>query len=138
MADDLENLSRQGFCLVKPSVLLVVDSPGYRGQLKWMILEEGYVVTEVGNEQEAVDVSRHEQFDLIIVSVESSVFNGYDVTKKIRELDQYAHTPILALSILDSAVVKAEAYQAGFDLFFNKLTDMELLRLTLQEFLKSQ
>lgn len=52
----------------------------------------------VENGQEALNIANKENFDLILMDMQMPVMNGFEATKKIRELPNYKNTPIIALT----------------------------------------
>lgn len=52
----------------------------------------------VENGQEALNMAQKESFDLILMDMQMPVMNGFEATKKIRELPDYKNTPIIALT----------------------------------------
>lgn len=52
----------------------------------------------VENGQEALNIAEKEKFDLILMDMQMPVMNGFEATQKIKELDDYENTPIIALT----------------------------------------
>jgi CheY-like chemotaxis protein len=59
---------------------------------------ESIVVVENG--QEALDAAKKQKYDLILMDMQMPVMNGFEATQKIRELEDYKNTPIVALTAL--------------------------------------
>jgi DNA-binding NarL/FixJ family response regulator len=79
-----------------------------------LILEErqGWVVCgEAANGQEAVDLVVNLKPDVVVLDGSMPILNGYQASRKIREL--VPSTRIVMLSMHDSAVAKLEAREAG-------------------------
>lgn len=123
---------------IKSSVLLVDDSEGFRKQLKWVVTGLGYAVTEAGNGKEAIAAVIAGDFSLIIMNLNMPVMNGFEASRKIRELNQFEVMPIIALSAYDSTTAQKAARQAGCNFYFNKLTDIDQLILFLQHFIEQE
>src|SRR5258708_11690063 len=88
------------------------------------------------NGRSAVQLSMQEQFDLILMDCEMPVMNGFDATKRIREIErateglrevdpQRTHVPIVALTAHALVEVRERCLEAGMDDFLVKPYDEE-------------
>jgi CheY-like chemotaxis protein len=101
------------------------------------ILENmGCSVVTAPNGRSAVQLSMQEQFDLILMDCEMPVMNGFDATKRIREIEKAteglhdsdprrAHVPIVALTAHALVEVRERCLEAGMDDFLVKPYDEE-------------
>ena len=80
-------------------VLLVEDVAVNRMMLN-QFLQEWWRFTpdEANNGQQAVDMARQTQYDLILMDVRMPVMDGYQAAQAIRALERYQRVPILALT----------------------------------------
>ncbi len=72
---------------------------------------ESIVVVENG--QEALDAVKQQHYDLILMDMQMPVMNGFEATKKIRELKEYRDTPIVALTAFAMKGDREKCLDAG-------------------------
>lgn len=80
------------------TVLLVEDVLVNRVVARAMLLQAGLQVDEAVNGLEAVEKAQKKQYDLIVMDIQMPEMDGYEATKEIRGLDNYASTPIIAMT----------------------------------------
>ncbi|MCW8804297.1 MAG: response regulator, partial [Ignavibacteriaceae bacterium] len=72
---------------------------------------ESIVVVENG--QEALDAVKQQHYDLILMDMQMPVMNGFEATRKIRELNEYKDTPIVALTAFAMKGDREKCLDAG-------------------------
>ncbi len=72
---------------------------------------ESIVVVENG--QEALDEVKVQKYDLILMDMQMPVMNGFEATQKIRQLDEYKDTPIVALTAFAMKGDREKCLEAG-------------------------
>jgi len=72
---------------------------------------ESIVVVENG--QEALDAVKQQHYDLILMDMQMPVMNGFEATRKIRELSEYKDTPIVALTAFAMKGDREKCLDAG-------------------------
>ena len=85
-------------------------------------------ITPVTDGVQAVEACRSGHFDLIIMDVQMPRMDGIEATRKIRELEAYVNTPIIALTAGNALAEKEKCLQAGMSDFVTKpirMTDLE-------------
>ena len=70
-------------------------------------------IVVVENGQEALDAVKQQHYDLILMDMQMPVMNGFEATKKIRELKQYKDTPIVALTAFAMKGDREKCLDAG-------------------------
>ncbi len=77
------------------------------------------------NGQEAIDICREQQIDLVLMDIKMPVMDGYTATKQIKSLKP--HLPVIAQT---AYALKSEMHQYGdvFDDYITKPFNMEKLR----------
>lgn len=101
----------------KPRVLIVDDERAIRRFLRTSLSAQGYEVAEAASGEEGILQAVNVQPDLIILDLGLPDFSGLEVTRRIRE---WAHMPILILSVQGQDTVKIEALDAGADDYLTK------------------
>jgi CheY-like chemotaxis protein len=72
---------------------------------------ESIVVVENG--QEALDAVKQQHYDLILMDMQMPVMNGFEATRKIRELAEYKDIPIVALTAFAMKGDREKCLDAG-------------------------
>ena len=122
------------------SVLLVEDNE-LNSEIAMTILNEyGIQVDTAGNGVEAVEkikTSTPGDYDLVLMDVQMPIMNGYEATKRIRELNEpkLAGLPILAMTANAFDEDRKNALESGMDGFLSKPIVVDELLHTLQEYL---
>jgi two-component system sensor histidine kinase/response regulator len=116
-------------------VLLVEDNPVNREVATHMLNSMRCHVHEVKNGREAVEIVRHQQFDLILMDCEMPVMDGYAATKAIRKwesgIPDMNHLPIIALTAHALPEDRTRCLRTGMDDYLSKPFTMDQLRTTL-------
>ncbi len=112
-------------------ILLVEDHPINRKAVLMMLDQVDARVTTAENGQEAVDLARQAEFDLILMDVQMPVMDGLEATRQIRRhADGAPGVCIIALTANALAEDRHQCLAAGMNDFLAKpVTKKELLRL---------
>ncbi len=104
-------------------VLVAEDNP-VNQKLAIKILEKrGHLVSVVSNGQEAIDVSKEEHFDLILMDVQMPDLDGYEATGHIRNREKEeggGHIPIVAMTAHAMKGDREQCLAAGMDDYVSK------------------
>ncbi|HLM58569.1 MAG TPA: response regulator [Pyrinomonadaceae bacterium] len=111
----------------RPTVLVVEDFEDNRFMMRRLLEMSGYHVVEAVNGQQAVELAGDENPDVILMDLSLPMLDGLAATRKIRERDQLARVPIVAVSAHDSADFHAEALAAGCNEYVTKPIDFDQL-----------
>ncbi len=80
------------------SILVVDDSEDMRVLLHELLHEEDYAVLLAENGQEALEKAERHHPDLILMDMSLPGMSGWDVVKRLREMDDFRTTPIIAVT----------------------------------------
>ena len=72
---------------------------------------ESIVVVENG--EDAWKMAKDQKFDLILMDMQMPIMNGFEATEKIREIDSYKNTPIIALTAFAMKGDREKCIEAG-------------------------
>lgn len=120
-----------------PTILIAEDSKFFRNQVKGYLTEVGYNVIEAEDGVEALN-KLHEYGDkiaMLVTDIEMPNMNGFDLTKRIRQDEQYSKLPIIALTTLASAEDIAKGQAVGVNEYHIKL-DKERLMVSVHDYMK--
>lgn len=115
-------------------VLVVEDNPVNQDVATGILENMGCTVVTAANGQAAVHRCAQEAFDLILMDCEMPVMDGFDATRRIREIERvtgsvrppaatHARIPIVALTAHALAEVRDRCLEAGMDDFLVKPFD---------------
>ncbi len=109
-------------------VLVAEDSTINQRVIARMLEKLGYESDLVENGAEALESAKQFRYDAVLMDCQMPVMDGFEATKKIRTIEGYQDTPIIALTanVLDSAAEKCRA--AGMDHFLSKPLQIESLK----------
>lgn len=94
--------------------LLVVDDSSSMRQLVVLTLQSvGLEAVPVSNAAEALTVVANERFQLVLADVNMPGMDGISLTRRLRELPDYEHVPILILTTETSIERRNEGRAAG-------------------------
>jgi two-component system response regulator MtrA len=97
--------------------MLVEDDEALRNQLDRWLTESGYEVIPVGDGSGAVEIFKAENPNVVLMDIQLPGRNGIELVRDIRE---FAGTPIIMVTARSEAEVMDEAFQAGADDYFEK------------------
>ena len=121
--------------------LLLVDDIEVNREIAKMLLEgSGFIVDTAANGAEAVEkisASKVGDYDAVLMDIQMPVMNGYEATKKIRELEnsELAKIPILAMTANAFSEDVQAAKAAGMNAHIAKPIDIPQMMKTLAEVL---
>lgn len=105
---------------LKPRLLLVEDDATTRIRLRRIFEDAGLDVFEAGDGVEALEAAASQQFQMVSTDVVMPRMDGYELTRKLRELPQYQDTPILMISGKSEGVDRRVGFEAGVDYYLVK------------------
>ncbi|MBO6560021.1 MAG: chemotaxis protein CheW [Nisaea sp.] len=114
-------------------VLLVDDSAFFRNLIKPLLSVAGYEVTIAEHAEAALDLCENgADFDAIISDIEMPGMDGFELTRRLRSIDRWQETPIIALSSHTSPRDLDRGREVGFTDYIAKL-DRDALLETLAQ-----
>lgn len=97
------------------TILVVDDFDDTRLLLRTWLTRKGFRVIEAANGRQAVEAAKKNNPDFIIMDVEMPELDGLAATRQIREMDQLANVPIVAVSAYGADQYRSQALEAGCD-----------------------
>ena len=110
-----------------PTVMVADSYQDTRCLLKHWLEAEGYGVVEAENGQEAVELTRRQCPDLILMSERMPVLDGVEAARRIRRQNKNCVFPIVAMSTYPTKEAQGAALAAGCDSFVAEPIDFDLL-----------
>ena len=94
-------------------ILAVDDSASMRQMVSFTLKKAGFDVTEAKDGQEALEIAKSSQFDVVISDVNMPIMDGITLVQNLRTLTQFKFTPILMLTTESGTDKKTEGKAAG-------------------------
>jgi PAS domain S-box-containing protein len=98
--------------LAAPLILVVDDNAPLRYALGRTLRQHGFDVIEATNGRQALELSRSERPDLVLLDVNLPDIHGFDVARCLKSAETTRHIPILQIS---ASFVQAEHRMEGLD-----------------------
>jgi pilus assembly protein CpaE len=103
--------------------ILIVDDDIDTLQLVGTMLErQGYEIAAANNGVKAVEMARQERPDLILLDVMMPGMDGYEVTRKLRAMEETALIPIIMFTAKAQVDDKVAGFESGADDYLTKPT----------------
>lgn len=109
-------------------ILVVDDTEANRKLLSWILEDDGHDVIEAGNGEEAVELFKKDQPDMVLMDVMMPVMDGYEATAAIKEYLGDVHVPIIFLTALSDDASLAKCLSIGGDDFLSKPINEQVLQ----------
>jgi len=101
-------------------ILVVDDDEMVLMALGELLKPEGYDVQTVSSGTEALQKLNQNGYDLLMLDVIMPEMDGFELCKKIRDLDQYKDTPIVFLTAKSREEDRMRGLEVGANLFLSK------------------
>lgn len=105
--------------------LLIVEDDQIVRLLTKAKLGVSYRILEAKNGEAALEVLDHEHVDLLVVDIQMSRMNGYELVRTLRENGDL--TPVIMLTAMNTFAHKKEGFASGVDDYMTKPIDYEEL-----------
>lgn len=116
-------------------ILLVEDNLVNQEVALRMLEKNGHYTTIANNGEEAVQLHKTNDFDLILMDVQMPIMNGYEATAQIRKHERNTgkHTLIIGLTANAMKGDKEKCLEAGMDNYISKPVRMQELFTLLEK-----
>jgi PleD family two-component response regulator len=115
--------------MARGKILIVEDDIDIQMMLKIYFTGQGYDVQVAGRGQEAIDTTRKNMPQLIILDIMLPDIDGYTVCRELRSTTRTSHIPIIFLTQKDERSDKMIGLELGADDYITKPFDVDELRL---------
>jgi len=105
--------------LLKEKVMIVEDNPQNMKLLE-ILLRKSYVLLQAHDGEEALDMATREQPDLIVMDMQLPEMSGIEVTRRLRQMPVFSHTPIIALTAYAMRGDRERFLEAGCNAYLPK------------------
>lgn len=105
---------------MKKKILIVEDNPQNMRLLEMLLGAKGYTLLKAIDGEEAIDTATRERPDLIIMDIQLSKMSGLEATRQLRQLPDFSHTPIIAITAYAMKGDREKLLAAGCDAYLSK------------------
>jgi len=95
------------------SILVVDDTRSMRKMVAAVLAGAGYEVAEAGDGDEALELARARQFDLVVTDHNMPKMDGVTLVRALRQLSDYDAVALIVLSTEVDPVLKQKGRDAG-------------------------
>jgi len=117
-------------------ILLVEDNPVNRRLAMFLLRSQDYQVREATSAQEAFEILKTEQFDLIVMDIQLPGMDGLEATTKLRGEPATAKIPVIAVTSYAMAGDRDKALAAGCSGYVTKPIDKTIFLAEINRHLK--
>ena len=118
------------------TILIADDEPTNRFIIKSLLKQEGYNILEAKNGFEAIELTKHNRVDVILMDAMMPEMDGFEAIKEIKKIENLQNIPILMITALDSKDDKVKAFESGANDFITKPVDKDELLLRVKSFVQ--
>jgi PAS domain S-box-containing protein len=129
---------RPAFDGARRKVLVVDNDQLNRAMLIDLLRELGFELYEAENGQQALDVTRLEHPDLILMDIEMPVMDGLETMRRLRRMPGFERVPVICVSASAGSGGGQSASAAGADAFITKPVDIDRLLELIDKLLGSK
>lgn len=122
----------------KGSILVVEDDMDISNMLRIYFSGQGYAVEVAPKGQDALNATRNQLPNLIVLDINLPDMSGYDVCRELRTTTRTNHIPIIFLTQKDERSDKIIGLELGADDYVTKPFDIEELKLRVQNSIERQ
>ena len=125
---------RDGMSMPK-KVMIVEDNELNMKLFRDLIEASGYETVRTRNGLEALDLARQHRPDLILMDIQLPEISGLEVTKWLKEDDDLAHIPVIAVTAFAMKGDEERIRQGGCEAYLSKPISVGLFLDTVRRFL---
>jgi len=116
-------------------ILLVEDDETFSSILSIGLRGKGYTVDVAPDGMEGLRKAEQFRPDLIILDVNLPKLSGFDVAKRLKEMDACKATPVIMLTALSQEANIERGYSLGIEDYLTKPFNVEHLFLKVRKYL---
>ena len=111
--------------------ILIVEDNSQNLKVELMALRPyGYTLLLATDGEEALEIAVNNKPDLIIMDIQLPEISGLEVTRRLRQMPTFSHTPIIALTAYAMRGDRERVIEAGCDVYLSKpISTRELPRV---------
>jgi two-component system cell cycle response regulator DivK len=119
----------------KSTILYVEDNPDNRSLIRRVLEAENYAVVEAINAKQALEKLETSTIDLVLMDINMPDMDGYTLTAKIKAIEKFSKTPIVAVTANVMRGDREKSLGAGCDGYIQKPIDIDTLSQQIERFI---
>jgi signal transduction histidine kinase len=120
----------------KTKVLYVEDDPSSEILVRRVLESEGFAVVTAADGLTAIETAKSERPDIILMDINISGLDGYEVTTRLRTIENLQHVPIVAVTAATLQGDRERALIAGCSGYISKPIDIDEFPRQVRSFLE--
>ena len=124
--------------MLKEKILIVEDHPQNMRLIGMILRAKGYTLLRAVDGEEALDMAIRERPSLIIMDIQLPKMSGIEVTGRLKQMPEFSHIPIIALTAYAMKGDKEKFIEAGCDAYLSKPINTRELPGLINEMLLSR
>jgi two-component system, cell cycle response regulator DivK len=117
-------------------VLHIEDNPSNRKVVRYLLRSTPHRLSEACNGEKGLEMAFKEPPDLVLLDIQLPMLSGYEVAQRLRQHQDFADTPIIAITSYALSGDDNKALQAGCDDYIAKPYRSQVLLDCLAKYLK--
>jgi two-component system cell cycle response regulator DivK len=118
-----------------PKILYIEDDLHNRVLVRRVLEAAGFAIVEAENGPVGLQLAQEQTPDLILIDINLPKMDGYEVTRRLKELKSLARIPIVAMTANVMKGDREKTLDAGCDGYIQKPIDVDLLPEQINRFL---
>ena len=123
---------------MKEKILIVEDNPENMSLMEMILRARDYNLLRATDGEEALAVAVREKPDLIVMDIQLPKLSGLEVTSRLRQLPEFEHLPILAVTAFASQEDEQQTLEAGCDAYLAKPISTRQFPLIIKQMLEKR
>ncbi|MEW6570430.1 MAG: response regulator [Nitrospirota bacterium] len=119
-------------------ILIVEDNQDSRELVVKILRNSGYVTVEAEDGEEALQKAMAEKPNLILMDISIPKIDGYEVTKRLKSLDEFSEIPIVALTAHAMKGDREKFIATGFEGYISKPINIRELPELIRAYLRGK
>ncbi|HKZ57640.1 MAG TPA: response regulator [Thermodesulfovibrionales bacterium] len=119
-------------------ILVVDDNNDSRELVVKVLKNQGYEMIEAIDGEDALEKAVSEKPDLILMDISIPKINGYEVTKRLKSLEEVKKIPVVALTAHAMRGDRAKALEAGCEGYISKPINVRELPAQVKSYMRGK
>lgn len=119
-------------------ILVVDDNNDSRELVVKVLKNQGYEMIEAIDGEDALEKAVSEKPDLILMDISIPKINGYEVTKRLKSLEEVKEIPVVALTAHAMRGDRAKALEAGCEGYISKPINVRELPAQVKSYMRGK
>lgn len=124
--------------MTQQTILYIEDNPGNRLLVKRILEVEGYKFVEAISGLAGLSAAESMQPDLILVDINLPELDGYELTRRLKQIKHLAGVPIIAMTANVMKGDREKSLAAGCDGYIQKPIDVDQLPVQVANYLQAK